>query len=269
MKRYVIFTGLLVLYLATFAQSPYKLVIIPTHFSDFGEDFNPYGLSSAVQMELNKHSIESTFPSAEMPDNYCDALTVNLVKLSSMLKNKLRLELKDCRDRIVWSKEGTGRSKDFREGYAEAIAEALEGLEQLPVNQNPVSQSVVIASSVPVKPQNNVAVQQTVEKQPVPETGDEIYRPSAPYYNYTYFVDIKDSGSNKKELLIINSEPLGYTNLQKIATLTPTGIEGVYTVEWAEPGGESIRGVANFGPGGLKISLPEGETTKIIALQKL
>lgn len=266
MKKYLMLGGLIILSLAVFAQEPYKYVIIPIQFSDFGEGFNPYGLSSAVQKELNAHSIRSVFSSDKEEEDYCDALTVNIIKLSSMLKNKLKVELKDCKNKVVWSQEGTGHSKDFREGFGQAVAEALSGLNQLPVNYNkselPLAQNVVPTP----KPQKEKPVQVEVQDS---ESGEDIYRPSNLYYNYTYFIDVVNAGEGKKELIIINGELLGYNNLQKIATLIPSGLDNVYTTEWTTSQGNRIKGLARLVDDELKISFSEGGKEEVITLRKL
>ena len=118
----------------SFAQATYKYVIIPTRFSDIGNGFNPYGVSSSLQKIFNEKGIRTVFESDDRPEDYCDALNIELEKTSSMFKNKLKVILKDCQNRVIWSNEGTGQSKDFHDGYAEALTDALSGLKELPEN---------------------------------------------------------------------------------------------------------------------------------------
>jgi hypothetical protein len=61
---------------------------------------------------------------------------------------------------------------------------------------------------------------------------------------------------------------LGYDNLQNIATLKLSGIGDVYTVNWARPDGSVVTGVANLTGKELKISIPNGQNTMVITLQK-
>ena len=275
MKKYLIFFLFVGICQFSFAQQPYKYVIIPTQFPDFTEGFNPYGLSTSLQEELNAKSIETVFQSDEVPDNYCDAVTASLVKLKSTFRNKLTVELKDCRNRVIWSQEGTGRSKDFRKGYGEAIADALKNLNELPVNPN---QSTV-EKAVTTKPTEN-------EDNPLPAIADEpqpkskveisevatghesIYKPENLYYNYTYFVDFIERENGKKELVIVNGELLGYQNVQTIATLNPSGLDHVFTVNWINTDGTTVRGVANLTSEELNVSLPNGDEMEVIQLRK-
>ncbi len=275
MKKYLIFFLFVGVCQFSFAQQSYKYVIIPTQFPDFTEGFNPYGLSTSLQNELTKNSIETVFQSEEVPDNYCDAVTASLVKLKSTFRNKLTVELKDCRNRVIWSQEGAGRSKDFRKGYGEAIADALKNLKELPVNPNPSTAE----KAARTKPAGN-------EESPLPAIADEpqskaeveisevttdlelIYKPVNLFYNYTYFVDFIEKENGKKELVIVNGELLGYQNVQTIATLNPSGLDEVFTVDWINTNGTTVRGVANLTSEELKVSLPDGAKMEVIQLRK-
>ncbi|MGQ7871079.1 hypothetical protein [Sunxiuqinia sp. sy24] len=264
MRKFLLLTGLLVLSVLAFSQTSYKYVIIPTQFPDFADGLNPYGLSSSIQNELNAKSIENTFQSELTNDDFCDVLTVSLMKVNNMFKNKLKVELKDCRNRVVWSQEGTGRSKDFQKGYAEALAEAFKDLDKLPINPNSGSQAAVAPASTPaqkIEPAAPVAQPQTNES-------EALYKPGNLFYNYTYFIDLVDLDGDQKQLILLNGKLLGYDDLQAIGSLAPSGIADVYTLEWTTTNGETIRGLANLTAGELKISLPKGDQKEVITLHK-
>lgn len=280
MKKFLLIIGLMVFVILSYAQTPYKYVIIPTQFAEFTKGFNPYGLSTSLQKEFNEKSISNTFESSEIPDDYCDALTVNLTKLSNMFRNKLKVELRDCRNRVVWSREGMGNSKQYKEGYAEAIAEALKDLDKLPINPEPSTQAYIPISSKPTGNEDKALLAETINQQSkvaenrqpgkieVRSTGGSVYKPGNLFYNYTYFVDVVDTETGKKELVLINGKLLGYQDLQKIGMLTPSGLDQVYTLEWITAEGNTVRGVANLSGNELKISLPKEEELEVIQLQK-
>ncbi len=267
--KYLILFAILLMGISVNAQQPYKYVLIPTHFEDFGNDLNPYGLGSVMQTELYKQSIKGVFISNQMPEDYCETLTVKLVKTSSLLQNKLKVELKDCMGNVIWSNEGAGRSKDYREGFGEAVVDALKDLTELPVNTT--------INRLPQKEETapKVAAVTKIEKEPVvlqsmPEREvDENYKPVNPYYNGTYLVDVVDAGNSKKELLILNGDVLGYKKQQRIAVLTPSGLEDVFTIVWVNPVGESVNGVARLTAAKLEISLSKNDEDEVIVLQKL
>jgi hypothetical protein len=259
MKKFIFFALLIVITAGLSAQTTYQYVIIPTQFPDIGNGFNPYGLSSGIQKVLNEKSIKNSFQTDDFPEDYCEALTVNLVNESSMFKHRLRVELKDCRNKTIWEGEGTGSSKAFNEGLPEAFADAVKDLNELPPNTTvPVTTVPAVAAS---KPEVRLPV--------IEQTQDgDIYRPGNLYYNYKYFVDLVEGEGGSKNLLVLNGELLGYDNLQNIATLKLSGIGDVYTVNWARPDGSVVTGVANLTGKELKISIPNGQNTMVITLQK-
>lgn len=267
MKYLILFT-VLQMSIWVNAQQRYKYVIIPTHFTDFGNDLNPYGICSTLQAELDKHSIKGVFANNEIPDDYCEVLTVNVVKVQNLLRNKLRVEFKDCSNKVVWSNEGAGRSKDYREGFGEAVVEALKDLNQLPLNKTKervmvhwdAEDTVPVIATIPeIKPESVAPKTQSAED----------YKPVNPYYNSTYLVDVVEVSDNKKELLILNGESLGYKSRQKLAMLSPSGLENVFTISWIKPGGATISGVARLTAGKLEISLKEDGKEEVVVLQKL
>ncbi|MGD9928999.1 MAG: hypothetical protein AB7U05_03195 [Mangrovibacterium sp.] len=271
MKKYSFLLVFLLMSTISFAQQSYQYVIIPTGFSDIGSGFNPHGVSSALQQLFDSKSIKTVFETAERPADYCEALTVDLEKVPNMFQNRLLVKLKDCQNRTVWSQEGKGRSKDFQQGYAEALADALSELKALPENVT-VQPGIVAPVSQPearVQMQSQSQVQSLVST-PVGNSSadDEIYRPQNLYYNFTYFVDVVAVEQGKKRLVLVNSELLGYENLQSLAMLTPSGLNDVYTVEWTRADGTIATGVANLTAAELKISLPAGQEMEVIRLIK-
>lgn len=282
MKRHLLLLGFLVLCFVGKAQTAYKYVIVPTRFAEFTDDLNPYGLSAALQKEFTDKGIRSEFQSDQVADDYCDALTVNLVKVQHLFRNKLKVELLDCRNRVVWSEEGTGHSKEFREGYAEAVADAMKDLEKLPLNPlagqvagrtTPVAVPVAQAETAPSQAVVSTPVQAPkVVSQQAPRAEVKrtvsLYRPANLYYNYTYFVDLVEKDNGQKALLVVNGKLLGYDELQVIAELEPTGLEQVFTVEWIKPNGSAVRGVANLTEGELTLSLPGDDGQEVIRLQR-
>lgn len=242
-----------------YAQQPFKYVIIPTQFPEIGKGFNPYSVSSVLQKILNEKGMKSVFETDQRPADYCEALNVVLEKTSSMFTNKLLVQLRDCQNNVIWSHEGVGRSKDFTQGYAEAIADAMSDFSELP--QNRLLQNVAVAPATVPAPASVPEV--------VATTGnEEIYKPQNLYFNETYFVDLVSESDNLKKLLVINGKLLGYDKLQQIATLTSTDLPGMYTAEWITPQGETLRGVANLADNKLTITLSSENKPVVITLMK-
>lgn len=269
--KYYLFLIAFVVGLAAHAQQPYKYVIIPTYFYEFGKGINPYGLSASVQAELSKKSIKSVFESQEVPEDYCEALTVRINKLSSFLSNKVNVELRDCMNQVVWSHEGVGDSKEFREGLGEAVADALRDLDRLPENKT------VSGMLKKVKPQlaEEVAAPGKTEKEgPAPRNEmaktASVTHPDAvnPYHNGKYLLDVLPLDNGDKELRILNGAAPDYKAGQKIATLSPAGLDDVYTIRWIQPDGSEVAGVAKLTPEKLEISLKGVAQEEVIVLYK-
>ena len=268
--KYLFFLAVLIgIGIVANAQQSYKYVIIPTHFNDFGDGLNPYGLSSALQTKLAKHSIKATFEKEDVPEDYCEALTVNLVKISSMLTNKLKVEFRDCMNRVVWSEEGAGRSKEYYLGYAEAIDDAFEGLTELPVNKTKEDIAQREKPAIAAVVETEKTKETPLAPQPELPANMDSYKPVNPYYNSIYLVDLVETGGNEKELLILNGELMGYKNQQRIAMLIPSGLEGVFTVNWIKPEGTHVPGIAKLSGTKLEISLKTESQQEVIVLQKL
>ena len=271
MKKYFILTGFIILSLLAFSQKQYKSIIIPVHFPEIGEELNPYGVSTALQTVFNEKTIAHMFHAPDMEGDHCESLTVNLVPIKNMFKNKLKVELKDCRNRVIWSREGTGRSKDYRKGYAEAIADALSELDDIPVNPNAASTAPVATETPLEKPAAPLQTMPTPTATPsneVNQSEEALYKPTKLFYNYTYFIDLIEAENGKKKMILLNGKLLGYENLALIGTLMPSGLGDVFTLEWNKASGETVRGVANLTAQELKISLPEGDALNVITLQK-
>ncbi len=241
------------------AQDHYKFIIIPTTFPGISEGIDPYGTCAAVQKELSGKDIPCFFESQDHPLDYCDGLRVTLTKGKSLLKNKVEMQMVDCMNRTVWEGEGVGMSKDFRPGYAEAIADALKDFNEIPeLKYNYQQSSTTVQTVAPVAPP--VAA--------VAQTDAASYTPQNLYYNEEYIVDyLTDSAGNRK-LVIMNGEKLGYEKMEPIATLMDSDLPGIFTVSWIEPNGDEWSGVATENGEELKISVKSGEDKKTITLHK-
>ena len=276
MKK-LLFISFLLIYSATsIAQNSYEYVIIPTKFPGISDGINPYGICSAINKTLGEKNIESVFETNEEPDDICDALTVNLIKTSNMFRNKLKVELLNCFGKVVWEAEGTGRSKEYDKGYAEAFADAVSELDELPVNETQmVRKSPVAVTKTNPEPEAKEMAMPATEAD-LPETPDKMgneketsgHQLANLFFNDQFFVNILDDENGGKKLKILNGKSLGYENIDIIATLAPSGLENVFTVSWLNSDGFKLNGVANLTADELKISLLDGDEKKVITLQK-
>lgn len=279
MKKYISIVMFVLITQLLFGQTTFKYVIIPIKFPEIGSGLNPYGVSSEILRILNSKAIQCVFEADQRPDDYCDALTIHLTKKPSMLKNKLKVDLTDCMNNVVWTAEGVGQSKDFDKGYAEALAEAMKNLSKLPVNS--IQQRFRETPAAPAEKETPATLGKrdipVADKAAQPEkspAGAELldangYKPQNLYWNTTYFVDvISDPAGKGIKIIILNSKPLNYKDFQEIGTMSPSGLKNVYNLKWLTPDGKTIDGIANLSEQQLNISLNSGKEPIIISLQK-
>lgn len=262
MKRFFITAFLIAFSICIYAQKPYKIIIIPIQFPEIGKGLNPYEISSSIQKILNEKSISNKFQADDNTDDYCESLLLVLHNNSSMFKNKLSIELKNCNNQVIWTGEGMGQSKDYKNGFAEAATSALAGLKEMPkMAEERVNKAT---KEYQIKEDKPIIISPDEQKQP-----EAIYIPSNLYYNYTYFTDLVEKGQGMKDLIILNGKLLGYNNnAVKIAALTPSKQENEYAILWENANGEKATGFATLSNRELKIILSDGGQIKTILLQK-
>lgn len=126
----------------TYAQkvSEYKFVAVPSNFSDFKK--NNFGLDKLLTKTLQskKYTVISDNRNQwdyEAASNPCNVVFANILDDSSLFKNKVAVEFKDCNDKVILATKGSSSIKEFQEGFQDALKESLR---LLPV-ANPVNQS--------------------------------------------------------------------------------------------------------------------------------
>ncbi|MFV0365589.1 MAG: hypothetical protein ACK5JS_03675 [Mangrovibacterium sp.] len=217
------------------AQEKYTQVYIPTSFPGVRDGINPYQISTAIQKEFIDKGIATTFNKSTDSETFCQELQVAVEKVNNLLRTKLNIKLVDCMGNVVWENEGTGMSKDFVAGYAEAVADAMKDLTELPAVQGSTVQPV---RTLPAIASRNKTI----------------------YYSEKYILELKDN-----ELIVLNSEKLGYASKQVIGKLELSDLEGLYEVNFTMPDGEVWSGMAMLKNDELSLSIAkDGEKQKIV-----
>ena len=224
--------------MTSYSQQSFKYIIIPTTFKNIGKGFNPYNVSSSLQKELNDKGIKTIFESVDSPADYYDALVVELNKASSLLNNKLNVKLKDYQNNVVWSNDGIGYSKEYAEGYREAIVHAFRDFKELPIKKTVVWETAPNISS------QNI------------------------YFDEKYIVDVVTKAEKIKNIVVVNGEALGYEKLQNIAILISTDMPEMFKIEWTMPDGNILKGVAELSDTMLKVTLSSDNAPLVIRLMK-
>lgn len=128
----------------------YKYVIVADKF-DFLNEKDQYQLNSLTQFLFNKYGFETIMEGTTYPEdlirNRCLALKSNVLKESGLFKSKLKVELKDCNDKIVYtSKVGESREKEYKTAYNFALRDAFKSFEVLNYKFKPRDNLTILAT---------------------------------------------------------------------------------------------------------------------------
>jgi hypothetical protein len=173
---------LLVLFLTTTAFSQnvndYEYVIVPAKFSFLKVD-DKYRLNTNSRLLLQKYGFKSVFPSDSMPseiaNNNCKKLYFDLVEDNKLLITKIKIVLKDCREKVLFESDyGTSKEKELEIAYNKALREAGKSFDKLNYKYNG---------------KNNSSITQEPSKTIVSETDSETFYFAQPIANGFQVVD--------------------------------------------------------------------------------
>ena len=135
---------LLVLFLTVNAFSQnvndYEYVIVPTKFS-FLKVNDKYRLNTNSRLLLQKYGFKSFFSSDSIPleiaNNNCKKLYFDLVEDNNLLITKIKIVLKDCREKFIFESDfGTSKEKELEIAYNKALREAGKSFDKLNYKYN-------------------------------------------------------------------------------------------------------------------------------------
>lgn len=137
MKRYF-FILCLFFSVSGFAQQSinnYKYVVVPEKFS-FLKSENLYGLNDLAKFLLEHKGFTAYFDNSQLPaeiaNNKCSALNMDLTERKTMFTTNVTIVLKDCQGNILFkSKEGKSREKEYKTAYNFALRDAFNSLDSL------------------------------------------------------------------------------------------------------------------------------------------
>ena len=123
--------------LTAFSQSinDYQYVIVPIKY-DFFKENDKYRLNTLTKLLFQKYGFKSYLSSEELPNELensrCDILYATVTEDSNLMVTKLKILVKDCRDKIIFETEfGKSRNKEFAAAYNEALREAGKSFDTL------------------------------------------------------------------------------------------------------------------------------------------
>jgi len=113
----------------------YKYIIVSKKY-DFLKLEDQYQLNSLTAFLYKKHGflvlMEGDAYPNDLEKGICLALNSNVIANSGMFKIKLQIELKNCKNEIVFtSREGTSREKKFKVAYNLALRDAFKSFDAI------------------------------------------------------------------------------------------------------------------------------------------
>lgn len=163
MKRIVLtISVVLMVIMSSSGQSDidnYKYAILPQKF-DFFKKADHFKLNTLTRYLFKKNGFEVYYSNETLPDdleyNTCNAVRVDVIKLKSLLKTRLKIQLKNCHNVVLFeSFEGVSKNKDLEKAYKEALMMAFNSIEDLNYSYQPESKTA--SSDKNIKETSNVA----------------------------------------------------------------------------------------------------------------
>lgn len=141
MKKYII---LLLVFISntSFSQAinNYKYAIVPSKFL-FLKEKNQYRLNTITKLFMEKYGFTTFFDTdilpAEVAENNCKKVYVEVQSNGNMLMTKMSVILKDCKNNVLFtSVEGKSREKEYDVAYNQALREAFNSFGGLEYKYN-------------------------------------------------------------------------------------------------------------------------------------
>lgn len=129
----ILFFSLISSVIAQSSLNDYKYIIVPDKY-DFLKEADKYQLNSLSKFLFNKYGFIAIVDNEIFPDelarNSCLALKSNVIKERSALKTKLRIELKNCKEEVIYiTKTGESREKKYKVAFNLALRDAFKSFE--------------------------------------------------------------------------------------------------------------------------------------------
>ncbi|MBR9757748.1 MAG: hypothetical protein GYB39_06675 [Algicola sp.] len=148
-KHFLLAIALFVITTVTFSQASmnaYKYVVVESKF-DFLNEADAYQLNSLAKFLFEKYGFHAVMSGAIIPEdlakNNCLGMTSKVTKERSLLKTKLKVELRDCQGRLLFtSKTGTSSEKAYKVAYNLALREAFTSFEDVRYTYKPTPDSL-------------------------------------------------------------------------------------------------------------------------------
>jgi len=137
-KSFLLFMLLFSVCLFSQNVSDYKYIVVPVKFG-FLKEANKYNLNGLTKSVLEKQGYEVYYDNEIFPqdlaENRCKALYADMLENNNLLTTKIKLELKDCKNQVVYvSEQGVSREKELAKAYVQAFRQVGKSVEMLKSN---------------------------------------------------------------------------------------------------------------------------------------
>lgn len=256
-KAFYIFSFIILSHLSSFSQisiNDYKYIVIPTKF-EFLKEQDQFQINSLTKFLFNKYGYIAFMQNEDLPqdlrNNRCLALTADVVKMNTLLKTKLQIELKDCNGNLVMASDiGETREKLYEKAYNLAVRDAFKTFQYANYvyqpNENVLSKATPSTPITPVVASENreeIALLKS-EIETLKEKQSKVVEDVKPAVN-VQMTEQKKTDSSHAEIVedykanagLLYAQPIenGFqivdTTPKKVMVLQNSGVKDVFTVE--------------------------------------
>ena len=120
----------------------YQYVVVPAQFKFLNQP-DEFRLNTLTKLLLEKYGFKAYYDTDTLPvianDSRCNKLYVDVLSSGSLLKTKLQVILKDCKNTLVYKSDiGESRQNELKVAYNQALREAFKSFETLHYQYTPV-----------------------------------------------------------------------------------------------------------------------------------
>lgn len=248
--------------------SDYQFVYVPETFSNVKA--NKHGLNDLLTLKLKqkkfiiiKQSVEN-WPS-ELAENPCQVLTAELSDTSSMFKNKVNIDFKDCENKSILSLDGKSLIKEFEPGMRDALEDAAKKIPTSLQVERPLAKKTeepkkeTPKTEIGKKEIGVVSEMKTAQVVPTPKTEASAEKKAEVYTNGT--LNLNKIFLADGEFILVNPN-----NSIPFATFKPSGKKDVYRVKLED--GTSTLGYLEDGKIVVELANSDGSFRKEVFSKK-
>lgn len=139
--------------------SDYEYVYVP---KELDKKINSYKLDQILVKSLNSKNYktiqdnEESWPS-DLQLNKCQVAKANILDDSSFLRNKIKLQFKDCNDKVILEAKATSNEKDYDIGFPDALRMTLPSIPVSNPNISNIKTNANTSSSAKLENNNAAA----------------------------------------------------------------------------------------------------------------